>query len=254
MSLRLPPIVATRPTMRLSLTFVVLVGLAVNLTACQGTPLVGGQADAAAARVPLNHRASGATCPAGRGPGSTSATSCPADGGTSAGVAIVGQMLCSVDGDCTAGTNGRCFLQGGPVTDCGTVCSYDACGSDSDCPGDEPCQCRTSASDAQANSCLTGGNCRLDSDCGRGGYCSPSQVDSFCLCPSPALCTPDSGGACYAGNQQVSCACGDSCGHSYYCHTKKDTCLDDSDCGSGQTCNYDTVYGIWDCATCWPVP
>src|SRR5580692_1375818 len=175
-----------RPTMRLSLAFVVLVGLAANLTACQGTPLVGGQADALAARVPLNHRASGATCPAGRGPGSTSATFCPADGGTPEGGAIVGQRLCSVDGDCTAGTNGRCFLQGGPVTDCGTVCSYDACGSDSDCPGDEPCECRTSASDAQANSCLTGGNCRLDSDCGPGGYCSPSQVDSFCFCPSPA--------------------------------------------------------------------
>lgn len=102
--------------------------------------------------------------------------------------------------------------------------------------------------------CLTGGNCRVDSDCGEGeaGYCSPSQVNNFCFCPSTALCA-DSGGSCYAGNQQVSCSCGDSCGHSYFCHTKRDSCVDDSDCASGQTCNYDTVNGIWDCATCWPV-
>ena len=77
-------------------------------------------------------------------------------------------------------------------------------------------------------------------------------MNSFCFCPSPALCA-DGSGACYAGNQQVSCACGDSCGHSYFCHTKSDGCVDDSDCPGDQTCNYDTVNARWDCATCWPV-
>jgi hypothetical protein len=51
----------------------------------------------------------------------------------------------------------------------------------------------------------------------------------------------------------VPCACGDSCGHSYFCHTDSDTCLDDADCGSGGTCNYDTVDQRWECGVCLPV-
>ena len=235
--------------MRLTVAFVCLVAVA-----CDGNSLTSSRSQPdAQVRVPLNHRPSGASCPAQRGPGSTTADACSADGGPSV-AAIDGPRLCASDGDCAAGTNGRCFLNGGPVTDCGTRCSYDACASDQDCPGNEPCECRASAADPSANSCLIGGNCRVDSDCGDGeaGYCSPSQVSNFCVCPSTALCG-DAGASCYAGAQQVSCACGDSCGHSYFCHTKSDSCLDDSDCAAGQTCNYDTVDARWDCATCWPV-
>ena len=235
--------------MRLAYAFLCLLTLAA--AACDGKSLTTAHADAQAARVPVNHRASGTTCPAARGPGSTSASFCPSDGGPSQ-AALNGPRLCESDGDCGQGTNGRCFLNGGPVTDCGTNCSYDACASDAGCPAGEPCACRASAADSAANSCLTGGNCRVDGDCGASGYCSPSQVNNFCFCPSPALCA-DGSGACYAGDQQVSCACGDSCGHSYFCHTKSDSCLDDSDCATGQNCNYDTVNARWDCATCWPV-
>ena len=234
--------------MRLTFAFASLLVVAV---ACDGKSLTSSQTDALPARVPLNHRASGAACPAQRAPGSTASPVCGTDGGLT--LAALGVVGCTSDGDCTAGSNGRCNAVGGPIAVCGATCSYDACFTDRDCPDNQACDCRaTSAS--LANSCLTGGNCRVDSDCGEGGagYCSPSQIDSFCFCPSTALCG-DSGASCYAGDQQVSCSCGDSCGHSYFCHTKKDSCIDDSDCASGQSCNYDTVNGIWDCATCWPV-
>ena len=231
------------------LTYVLLCLVTLAAVACDGKSLTSPQTDAASVRVPQNHRASGSTCPVARGPGST-ASLCATDGGSQP--AFGRPRLCESDGDCGQGTNGRCFLNSGPITDCGTNCSYDACASDADCPAGEPCACRASAADSSANSCLAGGNCRVDSDCGPTGYCSPSQVNNFCFCPSPALCA-DGSGACYAGNQQVSCACGDSCGHSYFCHTKSDSCVDDGDCAAGQTCNYDTVNARWDCATCWPV-
>jgi hypothetical protein len=106
--------------------------------------------------------------------------------------------------------------------------------------------------DMGANSCETESNCRVDSDCGPRGYCSPSQVEAFCMCPSAALCG-DSGASCSANGKPVPCECGDACGHGYFCHTRDDTCVDDSDCPDG-TCNYDTVVKRWTCAWCMPVP
>jgi hypothetical protein len=66
------------------------------------------------------------------------------------------------------------------------------------------------------------GNCRTDADCGAGGYCSPTL------------------GSC--GNY------GGVVG--YYCHTKRDTCVDDGDCTkNGATdCRFDQVSGAWACA------
>jgi hypothetical protein len=94
----------------------------------------------------------------------------------------------------------------------------------------------------------------VDSDCGPDGYCSPSILDSLCQCAgSPALCG-DSGAQCYAGSTPVSCSCGDSCGHGYFCHTRCDVCVNDSDCGGQATCNYDVVNHLWDCAECLGVP
>jgi hypothetical protein len=237
-----------RQTMRLIYT---VVSLSLLAAACEGKSLTSPASDAQSARVPLNHRASGISCPAQRAPGSPASDPCTNDGELS--VATLGGAACTSDSDCTAGSNGRCNPVGAPIAICGATCTYDACASDSDCPDNQACDCRPSASASSANSCLTGGNCRVDSDCGSAGYCSPSQVNNFCFCPSPALCA-DGGGVCYDGNQQVSCACGDSCGHSYFCHTKSDRCVDDSDCDAGQTCNYDTVNARWDCGTCWPVP
>jgi hypothetical protein len=65
------------------------------------------------------------------------------------------------------------------------------------------------------------GNCRVDADCGAGGYCSPSYDTVGC------------GGL--AGT---------------YCHTAMDKCLNDSDCptSSGpQACVYSTASGYWEC-------
>jgi hypothetical protein len=158
---------------------------------------------------------------------------------------------CLRDADCTAGVNGRCTTPGLPFAICG-LCSYDECFSDADCSSGVPCACRASAGDAQANHCLTASNCAVDADCGPGGYCSPSVVDDFCFCPSTALC--DATDKCYAGTTEVPCACGDSCGHGTFCHTKADTCLDDEDCGTSGTCNFDKLAGHWQCALCWEIP
>jgi hypothetical protein len=194
-------------------------------------------------RVPARHRSAGSTCLAERGPG-VDVPQC-ADGEH---VAMPG---CVHDADCTNGTRGRCLAYGGPA--CATGCAYDTCTSDSDCPSNQPCECRSSASSAQPNSCVTEGNCRVDADCGAGGYCSPSVVGGVGSCYGPATCWPDAG-ACSmytpdSGWRNVPCSCQVSCGHGYFCHNPSDTCIDDADCGGGGTCNYDTEAKHWSCST-----
>jgi hypothetical protein len=62
------------------------------------------------------------------------------------------------------------------------------------------------------------GNCRVDADCGAGGYCSPSR------------------GRCGVFN-------------GFYCHTSADTCVDPTlDCGScGISCVYTPTVGAFVC-------
>jgi hypothetical protein len=190
---------------------------------CYSTPngdcLNGPSPSGTSVRVPLVHRASGATCPAMRGSGSSCSFS--------AGLA---QPECATDNDCTAGMNGRCSLPDGPLPTCMLFCTYDECQSDADCPPHAPCECRDSASSTEANICVTSGNCAVDSDCGPGGYCSPGSLEGICEHPS------------------------------YFCHTPKDACTDDSDCppmasGVAQTCNYDSQTGHFGCGfPCFPPP
>jgi hypothetical protein len=71
------------------------------------------------------------------------------------------------------------------------------------------------------------GNCRVDADCGPGGYCSP---------------TVDSGCGSFYGVQ------------GYYCHTPADECVNDRDCPGYGTpeapyCAYSTTVGHWVCGT-----
>jgi hypothetical protein len=230
-----------------------LVLVLLGSVACHGTAISDTHPDGQSARVPVRHRPGGMACPAQRGPGATDGPTCPPDGSTPGGP-LVQPRLCAQDSDCVAGSNGRCFSNRAPFATCGTTCSYDACSADSDCPGKAPCECRTSPSESGANVCVSDGNCRIDADCGPAGFCSPSQVGHSCSCPSPALCPTDGSTRCTAGNTPVPCACGNACGHGYYCHTKDDACLDDSDCAANSTCNYDTVEHRWTCATCWPLP
>lgn len=173
----------------------------------------GSSAGDAGLEVPLNHRPSGSACPTERG-------SAPGVCLNDAGVNTEGS--CNTDSDCTKGANGRCVSTGPAV--CMTVCSYDTCASDTDCPAHEPCLCRSGAADVTANSCVAGSGCRVDSDCGAGGYCSPSQADTCAL----------------AG---------------YFCHSKGDTCVNDSDCGASGACAYSATALRWECGPrCAPPP
>ena len=115
----------------------------------------------------------------------------------------------------------------------GCTCTYDTCTTDADCTqSGGPCECRPAAQSngqgivapatSASNICLIG-NCRVDANCGAGGYCSPS----FGSCGN------------YAGVV------------GYYCHTAKDKCVDDADCaaqGAGD-CRYDQTTSAWACAT-----
>ena len=183
-------------------------------------------------RVPLQHRPAGTACPQERAPGSVFVNTC------SPGLA----NLCTQDADCTAGTNGRCLPNS--RLSCAGQCEYDDCFSDSDCPASQPCACRASASDSSANSCLAGSNCRIDADCGPCGFCSPTPVSPFCVCDSPAFCNPPDPHA----------SCGDSCGHGYFCHTRQDTCMEDSDCTGRDKCSFDLPSQTWACTPCVGVP
>lgn len=204
----------------------------------------GGGSKGGMGRVPAQHRASGSTCAGGRAPINPT----PVDPMCSSEDSSVCAALftCTQDKDCIQGANGRC--SGGTIGPRRLSCSYDACQSDGDCANNAPCECRASASDTAANECISTSNCRVDADCGENNYCSPSQLGGGCFCPSAALCGADA--ACSPGP----CVCGDACGHGYFCHTPTDACVDDSDCGTSGSCNYDTVNQRWACSECWPVP
>jgi hypothetical protein len=132
-----------------------------------------------------------------------------------------GNGMCSNDNQCTMGTNGRCVQMGEGVEYCG--CTYDTCMQDANCPTGDTCACHGSAyTDGEGNVCVPG-NCRVDADCGAGGYCSPSVDTMGC-------------GGGVAG---------------YYCHTPQDQCVNDSDCGEGGggegVCVFSTSAGYWQC-------
>ena len=116
---------------------------------------------------------------------------------------------CGTDAECTAGKNGRCQ----PPSHELSTCSYDACMGDADCGLGKVCNC-----DGRGNSCVAA-NCRSDADCAGLG-CSPASIV-----------------ACSKGPTVVG----------YYCHTTKDSCTDDSDCGKNHTCDYEPAAGRWTC-------
>jgi hypothetical protein len=125
---------------------------------------------------------------------------------------------CASDVDCQdGGVGGRCTPG---LTGC--RCTYDECQSDSNCGMGMLCVCHDSAYTAGAgNACMTG-NCRVDTDCGPGGYCSPVHG--------------------------IDTNCGNVAG--YYCHTRRDECIDDSDCGGSpldSVCAWSVVDARWAC-------
>lgn len=180
------------------------VGLvASSLTACSGGAVTSG----IAGRTPTVHRASADACSTAKAP----------DTSSDAGIA----GACHSNADCTMGRNGRC-VTGGRVPN---QCVYDACYSDSECASsDGTGVCACGGGFGGNNVCLTSG-CRVDGDCGAGGFCSPTLG---------------------------------SCGHvetaqAYYCHTAQDECVDDQDCATDAAprgyCAYEKTIGHWKCST-----
>jgi len=122
-----------------------------------------------------------------------------------------------VDSDCSGGANGRCGH--GAVNLC--MCSYDTCMADSDCTTGQTCACHGSTYNIFGNTCVPS-NCRVDSDCGARGYCSPST-------------TPG----------QICGAVG-----GYYCHTPDDQCVENTDCvgdAGTEACVFSTASRHWEC-------
>jgi hypothetical protein len=192
-----------------------LLGLLLTCAACGSDGLINSatdmsQPDLARSKVPVIHRPTAPICPSDR----------PAAG---CSVQFPG-ALCHLDSDCTAGTNGRCSGNGHD----GCNCTYDTCTSDANCPSGTLCACRNpSRNDQGANVCLPS-NCRVDADCGPGGYCSPSF---------------DPGCGAYSGVT------------GWFCHTAADTCTNDSDCTGqdfgfteGNYCGFFPQVGHWQCA------
>lgn len=96
---------------------------------------------------------------------------------------------CRSDADCSdrqRGTDGRCVQRPWPngyandgLLDPGshiyaTMCTYDACRVDADCPGPGPQVCDCGAGASERHVCRAG-SCRLDADCGPAAYCAPSR-------------------------------------------------------------------------------
>lgn len=184
---------------------VALIGLLVVAASCGGDTIP---------KVPLVHRVTSPSCatppPAGN---------CGLSPNTNN---IASSGACALDSDCT-GVNARCT---GPFFGM-CSCTHDECGGDADCATDQTCDCREARlyEPTQANYCLPS-NCRVDSDCGANGYCSPSH----------------------------DIECGLDGERGWYCHTKKDRCTNDSDCPISDEndvesfCGFDPTLGYWRCA------
>jgi len=112
-----------------------------------------------------------------------------------------------------------------------------ACTSDDDCAGTSACMCEPTWRGQDRyppRICISGGNCRVDADCGPGGYCSLSLIPGSQVLPD--------GGAGY----------GTQLANGYFCHTSRDCCLDTAECAPRgwpeDTCLFDRSLAAWRCA------
>ena len=123
------------------------------------------------------------------------------------------------------------------ATDCpsslddGGVDGGTTCTSDSECGG-TVCECGQDFicfKDPQKNTCLDEGNCLIDSDCGKSGFCSFSTDGAYCGMYRPP---------------------------GYFCHTPADLCSDDADCPRDDTgpnsCQFMRELGRWQCMAAGP--
>ena len=67
------------------------------------------------------------------------------------------------------------------------------------------------------------------------------------------FCQADSGSRCVEGGPDgamtpTACSCAGNCAHGFFCHTSKDSCLDDSDCAPPNgRCNFEVTSQSWMC-------
>jgi len=157
-----------------------------------------------AAKEPKVHRAKATACPKSGAEVDAHKKMAPTPG-----------TPCSSDADCKDEKNGRCAAGG--------TCAYDECYVDGDCEKDRICVCRQEGK--YGYRCLRAGNCRVDSDCGQGEFCSPSFDN---------VCGPYHGVI------------------GYFCHTSKDECRDDDECKKDFSfgyCGYQPEVGHWACGS-----
>jgi hypothetical protein len=183
----------------------------VGVTGTGGVSVIG--------RVPLYHRAAAPACSGQLA--EAGVKTLVFDGGSAGPVASDGGAIaCTTDGDCPPCANGQldhCVVE--PFLQPSMQCVCDECNTDQDCSGLSVCGCNEPiwANYIGVNLCIAAGNCRVDADCGPGGFCSLSPFQ------------------CGAGG--------------YYCHTAADTCLDLGDCPGGTGCVYSLAAGAWTCST-----
>ncbi|MEO8874954.1 MAG: hypothetical protein ABI461_05140, partial [Polyangiaceae bacterium] len=156
----------------------------------------------------------GSTCRASRPAGSSFD-----DGGKACGADAGSYCACGSDAECTGGENGRCITN----TNAGPHCTYDECATAGDCATGSSCGCGDVTS-GSFNACVPS-NCRVDTDCGATGFCSPTL-----------------GGCGTYGGEYAG----------VYCHTANDECTNDSDCSGGGTggrgfCGFTIESGKWTC-------
>jgi hypothetical protein len=117
--------------------------------ACEGT------AHGAPPGMPVEHRATAASCARTKMNGSDAASPPP----------------CTTDADCQGDA-------GNPLWNCVEHgCGWDACLADADCLASQVCVCESqipSGKGKPGNSCVSA-SCHVDSDCAGGGYCAPSR-------------------------------------------------------------------------------
>jgi hypothetical protein len=92
-----------------------------------------------------------------------------------------------------------------------------ACSTSKDCATGTTCSCGDFSQ--TPNSGCVQSNCSVDSDCGANGYCSPSLIQEDCNGASEGI----------------------------FCHTAKDQCNSDSDCGDLH-CMYIETEAKWMCS------
>jgi Stigma-specific protein, Stig1 len=153
--------------------------------------------------------------------------------------------LTSCEGTCTdiqsdpancGGCGSVCDLSGAEATCVGGSCKIASCDAGfDDCDGSVANGCETPVSNDEENCGSCGNSCAYGIECTGGACSSPGILCGPVTCPDPQLCCSSGGGmggsyACFDPNVQT-------------CSGELVECDDPSDCGAGEVCCSDVVFG-----------